>query len=206
MVVIPLSHPFFTMRRIIFKRIMETSISKIRPASPPHVALQPLDKRPRLVSPAPTLQAGVKSTAPKRSKRKKHTPPEFGSSEHVISREVVGLLGSQVVARAEADGVEWESPFGFREEVELTVSSISSSGMSHFKVYPDGVFFVSPVHIHYILHTFTVIDEDLLEQVKDWPLYLHQTVHGSSSFRSRCLERLSAPACTGMQGCTPLQT
>ncbi|KAI9510698.1 S-adenosyl-L-methionine-dependent methyltransferase [Russula earlei] len=30
--------------------------------------------------------------------------------------------------RAEADGVEWESPFGFREEVELLVSSISSSG------------------------------------------------------------------------------
>ncbi len=200
-------YPFFpthnAMRRIIFifNRIMETSISRIRPASPSHVTLQPLDKRPRLVSPAPTLQAGVKSTAPKRSKReKKHTLPEFGSSEDVISREVVGLLGNQVVARAEADGVEWESPFGFREEVELTVSSISSSGMSHFKVYPDVVFFVSPVH------TFTVIDEDLLEQVKGWPLYLHQTVHGSSSFRSRCLERLSAPACTGMQGCTPLQT
>ena len=116
---------------------METSISKIRPASPPQVALQPLDKRPRLASPGPTLQAGVKSTAPKRSKRKKHTPPDFGSSEDVISREVVELLGDEVVARAEADGVEWESPFGFREEVELTVSSISSSGMSHFKVCVD---------------------------------------------------------------------
>lgn len=127
------------MRRIIFNWIMETSISKIRPASPPHVALQPLDKRPRLASPAPTLQAEVKSIAPKRSQRKKHAPPAFGSSEDVISREVVRLLGNEVVARAEADGVEWESPFGFREEVELTVSSISPSGMSHFKVYPDGV-------------------------------------------------------------------
>ena len=66
-----------------------------------------------------------------------HAPPEFGSSEDLISREVVRLLGNEVVARAEADGVEWESPFGFREEVELTVSSISPSGMSHFKVYPD---------------------------------------------------------------------
>jgi len=73
-------------------------------------------------------------TAPKRGKRRKHTPPEFGSPEDVISREVVGLLGNQIVARAEADGVEWESPFGFREEVELTVSSISPSGMSYFKV------------------------------------------------------------------------
>jgi hypothetical protein len=36
--------------------------------------------------------------------------------------------------KAEADGIEWESPFGFREEVELIVSSISSSGMSNLKV------------------------------------------------------------------------
>jgi hypothetical protein len=143
------------MRRFILNRIMETSISKMRPASPPPVTLQPSDKRPRSVSPAPTLQAGVKLTVPKRSKRKKHPPPEIGSSEDVISREVVRLLGNQVVSRAEADGEEWKSPFGFRDEVELTVSSISSSGMSHFKVYPHRVFFVSPVHIHYLLHTFT---------------------------------------------------
>ena len=134
----PSPSPFsLLMRRIIFNRIMETSISKIRPASPPHVTLQPLDKRPRLASPGPTLQAGAKSTAPKRSKRKKHTPPDFGSSEDVISREVVGLLGNQVVARAEANGVEWESPFGFREEVELTITSTSPSGMSYFNVYAD---------------------------------------------------------------------
>jgi tRNA (uracil-5-)-methyltransferase len=73
------------------------------------------------------------SSAPKRRKKRrnlKHTPPEPGSSEDVISREVVRLLGSELVARAEADGLELESPFGFREEVELTVSSISSSGTS----------------------------------------------------------------------------
>jgi tRNA (uracil-5-)-methyltransferase len=73
----------------------------------------------------------------KRSKRKKYTPPELGSSEDVISRQVVELLGTQVVARAEADGTEWESPFGFREEVEVKVSSISSSGMSCFNVRVD---------------------------------------------------------------------
>ena len=146
------------MRRIIFNRIMETSISKIRPASPPQVSLQPLDKRPRLASPGPALQVGVKSTAPKRSKRKKHAPPDFGSSEDVISREVVGLLGNEVVARAEADGVEWESPFGFREEVELTVSSISSSGMSHLNVYADGSFSYHPsFHIHILLRSLMKI-------------------------------------------------
>lgn len=127
------------MRRVIFNRIMEaaSSVSKIRPASPPQASLQPLDKRPRLTSPTvtPSLQAGITtSTSPKRSKKRKHAPPEFASPEDVISREVAGLLGEERVAQAEADGTEWKAPFGFREEVELTVSSISSSGMSYFKV------------------------------------------------------------------------
>jgi hypothetical protein len=123
------------MRRLLLNRIMDTSISRIRPASPPQASLQPLDKKPRVTPPDPALHAGAKLTAPKRSKRRKHTLPEIGSPEDVISREVVGLLGNQVVAQAEADGVEWESPFGFMEEVELTVSSMSSSGMSYFKVH-----------------------------------------------------------------------
>ena len=103
---------------------METSISKIRPASPLQVSLQPLDKKPRV-----TPTDAIKLTPQKRGKKKKRPTPEIGSPEDVISREVVGLLGNQVVARAETDGVDWESPFGFREEVELTVSSISSTGM-----------------------------------------------------------------------------
>lgn len=122
---------------------METSISKVRPASPLRPSLQPLDKKPRVTPPDAALQAGVKLTAPKRSKRRKYTPPDFGSPEDVISREVVGLLGNEIVARAEADGVEWESPFGFREEVELTVSSISSSGMFYFKVCANEALIIS---------------------------------------------------------------
>jgi hypothetical protein len=90
----------------------------------PSVSSQPGDKRVRLESPHPS----------KRSKKKIKHPIEPGSSEDVISREVVGLLGKELVEKAEADGIEWESPFGFREEVELTVSSISSSGMSYSKV------------------------------------------------------------------------
>ena len=78
------------------------------------------DKRARLESPHPS----------KRSKKKRKPPVEPGSSEDVIFREVVGLLGKELVEKAEANGIEWESPFGFREEAELTVSSISSSGMS----------------------------------------------------------------------------
>lgn len=109
--------------------------SNVRPTSPPHASLQSPDKRPRSISPKAAPQTvTTRSTAPKRRKKRKHTPPEPGSSEDVISREVVRLLGSELVSRAEADGLDWESPFGFREEVELTVSSISSSGTC-LKVY-----------------------------------------------------------------------
>jgi tRNA (uracil-5-)-methyltransferase len=108
--------------------------SNVRSASPPQPSLQSSDKRLRSMTPEVTLKAGTGSTAPKRRKKRKHTPPEPGSSEDVISREVVGLLGSELVTQAEADGSDWESPFGFREEVELTVSSMSSSGTSCFKV------------------------------------------------------------------------
>lgn len=99
-----------------------------RPASPLQTPVLSSDKRLRSMSPQVAAQAVTRSTGPKRRKKPKHTPPESGSPQDVISREVVGLLGSELVARAEADGLDWESPFGFREEVELTVSSISSSG------------------------------------------------------------------------------
>ena len=86
------------------------------------------DKRPRSTSPEVATRAPTRSTAPKRTKKPKRTPPDCGSPQDVISREVVSLLGSELVARTEADGLDWESPFGFREEVELTVSRISSTG------------------------------------------------------------------------------
>jgi len=112
--------------RLLFTRsIMQKSFSTL--TSPSQAPVLSSDKRPRSTSPT---QAATRSTAPKRRKKptRKRTPPEPGTPEDVVSREVVGLLGSEVLAQAEADGLDWESPFGFREEVELTVSSISSSG------------------------------------------------------------------------------
>jgi len=109
--------------------LIRSIMSVARPASSPQAPVLSSDKRLRSTSPeVSTTQAATRSTGPKRRKKPKRTPPEFGSPQDVISREVVGLLGSELVARAEADGLDWESPFGFREEVELTVSSISSSG------------------------------------------------------------------------------
>jgi len=99
-----------------------------RPASPLQVHVLSSDKRPRSTSLEVATQAATRSTAPKRRKKPKRTPPDTGSPQDVISREVARLLGSELLAQAEADGLDWESPFGFREEVELTISSISSSG------------------------------------------------------------------------------
>lgn len=122
----PLRHGLFLIRSI-----MQLNVT----ASAPQPSLQLADKRFRSTTPEVVPQAGTGSTAPKRRKKRKHTPPEPGSAEDVISREVVGLLGSEIVTQAEADGLDWESPFGFREQVELTVSSISSSGESCAKIY-----------------------------------------------------------------------
>jgi len=91
------------MRRILVLFPRHHILTKTRPVSSPQPLLQPGDKRPRFESPHP----------PKRSKKNKQTPIEPGSSEDVISREVVALLGKELVEKGEADGIEWESPFGF---------------------------------------------------------------------------------------------
>ncbi|KAI0078551.1 S-adenosyl-L-methionine-dependent methyltransferase [Panus rudis PR-1116 ss-1] len=45
-------------------------------------------------------------------------------------KDVEALLGPDVVQRVVEEGKEWDSPFSMRQEVELTVSEISSSGDS----------------------------------------------------------------------------
>jgi hypothetical protein len=172
------------MRRILALLPRHRIPMDTRPISVPsaQLALQPGDKRPRLESPRP----------PKRGKKKKHAPVESGSSEDVIFRDVVALLGKELLAKAEADGMEWESPFGFREEVELTVSSISSSGMSCSKVCAETLA-AKPL-------SRTV--SNLLRQVRGSPLPRRQKALGSSSFHSSCQAKSFGCGCTGMQKCT----
>jgi hypothetical protein len=181
---------------------MEKLIPRTRSASPSQASCQPLDKKPRLAFSQPAVQIGMKH----RSKKKKHTTPQPGSSEDVVSREVVALLGEELVARAEADGVEWASPFGFREEVELTVSSISSSGMSYSKVRVVQIPHRWTFYPRLYLHTQILFDIHSFEQAKDSPFPLHPSLLGSSSFPSPCLERSYARVFTGIQGCIPSPT
>ena len=80
---------------------------------------------------AGTTSKGKKTTRKEARKAKKkghHIPPEPYSTEDVLWRDVVTVLGQDVVDTAINEGTEWDSPFEFREEVELMVHSLSSNG------------------------------------------------------------------------------
>lgn len=76
-----------------------------------------------LVVPRPSKKAS------KSAKRKqKRVLPEPYSSEDVLWRDIVALLGDDTVGHALQHGTEWDSPFDFRQEVEVEVSTLSSNG------------------------------------------------------------------------------
>ena len=74
---------------------------------------------------------GEKQSKKKSSKKtkKKRLPPEQYSHDDVLWRDVRDLLGAGVADGVIEEGKEWESPFQHAEEVEVEVSTISSTGM-----------------------------------------------------------------------------
>ena len=76
-------------------------------------------------------QSVVPQSNPKRKRKfKKLPPPEPGSSEDVILRDVFSLLGESSIKAAEESGLDYTAPIEKGVELELTVSSLSSNGMS----------------------------------------------------------------------------
>lgn len=78
-------------------------------------------------------QSRMKSgLGPKKSKRKsknkKPDLPEPCSPEDVLWHEIKSVLGANVVQKAIEDGVEFDSPFAFHQEVEVLVKSLSPGG------------------------------------------------------------------------------
>ena len=63
-----------------------------------------------------------------KKRKKKQLPPEPYSHDDVLWRDVRDLLGAGVADGIIEDGKEWESPFQYGEEVEVEVSTISSTG------------------------------------------------------------------------------
>ncbi|KAF5386601.1 hypothetical protein D9615_002019 [Tricholomella constricta] len=84
----------------------------------------PSMKKPRLAG------KNVPKSERKRAKKraKKTDLPEPCSTEDVLWRDVIAVLGQDVVDKALEDGSEFDSPFEFHQEVELEVSAICSSG------------------------------------------------------------------------------
>lgn len=72
--------------------------------------------------------------AAKKSRKQKGKEPEPGTSEDLVLREVRALLGNETVEEAQEAEWEFESPFEFREEVEVVVSAMSSTGERSFEV------------------------------------------------------------------------
>lgn len=82
----------------------------------------PSAKKPKIV--------GAKSESKRaRKRRMKRTDlPELCSTEDVLWRDVIGVLGQDAVDKAIEEGTEFESPFEFHQEVEVEVASICSNG------------------------------------------------------------------------------
>lgn len=129
---------------LIASATLSTSAGQAKRAVTPSASDQ-LTKRPRLdhddvsmtmeTEPAnPSSSTGdprASTQRPKHAKLKKFKrppPPEPGSSEDVILRDVMALLGSEAVADANKLSLDYTSPLEKGVEIELLVSELSSNG------------------------------------------------------------------------------
>jgi tRNA (uracil-5-)-methyltransferase len=100
-------------------------LRSMTPSSPPAKKAR-LDGESELVA-APTPKK--QSKQPKKRKFKRPASPEPGTSEDVILRDVMALLGSEAVQAAKDAGSDYTSPLERGQEIDLVVSELSSNGM-----------------------------------------------------------------------------
>ncbi|KAG6888915.1 hypothetical protein C0992_007102 [Termitomyces sp. T32_za158] len=89
-------------------------------ALPPNELDMPLGKKPRF-----GIKGGNKKESKRAKKRKGKASslPEPCSAEDVIWRDVIAMLGQDVVDQALEDGTEFDSPFEFHQELEVEMLS-----------------------------------------------------------------------------------
>lgn len=193
----PLSYP----RRSFYSAMSDTpQTGQSRPA-PSSGPSSPIGKKPRLEEPSvsqPELELSIQASTsasaanPKKSHKKlarkakkkgQHILPEPFSNEDVLWHDVASVLGKAVVDEAVEAGTEWDSPFEFREEVELEVHSLSSNG-------------------EYDLQFLCVNLKQLL-QVTVWHSRQPPARTGSSSSPTRSPAKKCAAASTAARACTP---
>lgn len=88
-------------------------------------------------TPANAVRQSKQRTSKK--KKKKQLPPEPYSHEDVLWRDVRDLLGVGVADGIIKERKEWESPFQYGEELEVEVSTISSTGMFSASSFPVNI-------------------------------------------------------------------
>ena len=71
-----------------------------------------------------TKAAGKKS----KKRRKKQVTFEPGSRDDIFWHETIKILGRDTVQSLIEAGADWDAPFHHKEEVELSVSCLSSNG------------------------------------------------------------------------------
>ena len=75
----------------------------------------------------PPTTKGKKATKNKKNKKNARRAPEPFSSDDILTREVIALLGQEYVDNATSQNIDWDAPFEQSTQLELTVSCISPS-------------------------------------------------------------------------------
>lgn len=96
-------------------------------------------KRPRACNPTSVESATMTNaksapTSECKSRHKKRKQkrfiPEPGSRDDIYWHESIKILGRETVDSIVAAGEDWDAPLHYKEEIELTISSLSSNGKS----------------------------------------------------------------------------
>ncbi|KAJ8703309.1 tRNA(m5U54)methyltransferase [Pleurotus ostreatus] len=90
-------------------------------------------KKPRLAD-VDTPKKQVSKHKKSRAARKRDLNPEPYSPDDVLHRDILQMIGKEVVDKALVDGSAKNSPLQFHDEVELEILSISS-GVSQVMVW-----------------------------------------------------------------------
>jgi tRNA (uracil-5-)-methyltransferase len=83
-------------------------------------------KRPKIEKEKTSKKFAKKNA--KKLKKQRQSLPENCSPEDVQWKDIVNLLGEEVVNGAIEEGTEFQSPFSYHEVLELEVKAICSNG------------------------------------------------------------------------------
>ena len=124
-------------------RAMVTSHPRPGSSSPSPALSEPPEKRPRIgtsqsdshtadiahaaVDRQLSKGTGNKPSKPKKNKKNIRRVPDLFSSEDILTREVIALLGQDYADAAAAENLDWNAPFEQAAELELSVSRVSPS-------------------------------------------------------------------------------